>query len=62
MFGEGKVCQSDTYKADPQTGMARLQRFRWGMGVKKFIFRAAATVISSFFFFLFFGAFAVVVF
>jgi hypothetical protein len=35
LFGEGKVCQSDTYKADPQTGIARLQRFRWGMCVKK---------------------------
>ena len=33
LFGEGKVCQSDTYKADPQTGIARLQRFRWGMCV-----------------------------
>ncbi|KAI0266313.1 hypothetical protein BGY98DRAFT_1085217 [Russula aff. rugulosa BPL654] len=32
LFGEGKVCQSDTYKADPQTGIARLQRFRWGIG------------------------------
>jgi len=32
MFGEGKVCQSDTYKGDPQTGIARLQRFRWGIG------------------------------
>jgi hypothetical protein len=31
LFGEGKVCQSDRYKADPQTGIARLQRFRWGM-------------------------------
>jgi len=25
MFGEGKVCQSDMYKADPQTGIARLR-------------------------------------
>ena len=33
LFGEGKVCQSDTYKADPQSGIARLQRFRWGMCV-----------------------------
>ncbi|KAH9987961.1 hypothetical protein BJV77DRAFT_1061507 [Russula vinacea] len=30
-LGEGKVCQSDTYKADPQTGIARLQRFKWGI-------------------------------
>jgi len=33
LFGEGKICQSGTYKADPQTGIARLQRFRWGMCV-----------------------------
>jgi len=32
LFGEGKVCQSDMYKADPHTGIARLQRFRWGIG------------------------------
>ncbi|KAI0300647.1 acyltransferase-domain-containing protein [Multifurca ochricompacta] len=32
LFGEGKVCQSHTYKADPQTGVARLQRFKWGIG------------------------------
>ena len=25
------MCQSDTYEADPQTGIARLQRFKWGM-------------------------------
>jgi hypothetical protein len=31
LFGEGKVCQSDSYKADSQTGIARLQRIRWGM-------------------------------
>jgi len=32
LFAEGKVCQSDTYKADPQTGIARLRRFKWGIG------------------------------
>ena len=36
LFGEGKVCQSDTYKVDPQTGIARLQRFKWGMCVTSF--------------------------
>jgi len=32
LFGEGKVCQSGKYKADPQTGIARLERFKWGIG------------------------------
>ncbi|KAI0248525.1 acyltransferase-domain-containing protein [Lactifluus subvellereus] len=32
VFGEGKVCQSNTYKADPMTGIARLERFKWGIG------------------------------
>ena len=43
LFGEGKVCQSGTYRADPQTGIARLRRFRWGMCVIFFPspFRAA---------------------
>jgi hypothetical protein len=36
LLGEGKVCQSDMYKADPQTEMARLQRFKWGMCVNFF--------------------------
>jgi hypothetical protein len=39
LFGEGKVCQSDTYKADPQTGIAGLQRFKWGMCVNFFLFQ-----------------------
>jgi hypothetical protein len=33
LFGEGKVCQSHTYQTDPHTGIARLQRFKWGMCV-----------------------------
>ena len=37
LFAEGKVCQSDTYKADPQTGIARLQRFKWGMCASSFL-------------------------
>ena len=37
LFAEGKVCQSDTYKADPQTGIARLQRFEWGMCASSFL-------------------------
>ncbi|KAI0262091.1 acyltransferase-domain-containing protein [Gloeopeniophorella convolvens] len=32
LFGEGKVCQSSTYKPDPQTGRSRLRRFKWGVG------------------------------
>ncbi|KAH9994343.1 acyltransferase-domain-containing protein [Russula compacta] len=32
LFGEGKICQSDTYQTDPQTGIARLRRFKWGIG------------------------------
>lgn len=47
LFGKGKVCQSDTYKVDPQSGIARLQRFRWGMFAKFifFPFRTAATTV-----------------
>ena len=33
VFAEGKVCQPHTYAADPQTGHARLRRFKWGMCV-----------------------------
>ncbi|KAI9461407.1 acyltransferase-domain-containing protein [Russula earlei] len=32
LFAEGKVCQSHTYRADPRTGVTRLQRFKWGIG------------------------------
>ncbi|KAI9437910.1 acyltransferase-domain-containing protein [Lactarius psammicola] len=32
LFAEGKVCQPHTYAADPQTGLARLRRFKWGIG------------------------------
>lgn len=27
------MCQPHTYAADPQTGLARLRRFKWGMYV-----------------------------
>ncbi|KAH9051590.1 acyltransferase-domain-containing protein [Lactarius deliciosus] len=33
LFAEGKVCQPHTYATDPQTGLARLRRFKWGMYV-----------------------------
>ncbi|KAH8981220.1 acyltransferase-domain-containing protein [Lactarius hatsudake] len=32
LFAEGKVCQPHTYATDPQTGRARLRRFKWGIG------------------------------
>jgi len=32
IFPESKICQSGEYKADPQTGVVRLQRFKWGIG------------------------------
>ncbi|KAH9016276.1 acyltransferase-domain-containing protein [Lactarius pseudohatsudake] len=32
LFAEGKVCQPHTYATDPQTGLARLRRFKWGIG------------------------------
>ncbi|KAF8260052.1 hypothetical protein EI94DRAFT_1612614 [Lactarius quietus] len=32
VFAEGKVCQPHTYAADPETGLARLRRFKWGIG------------------------------
>ncbi|KAH9053058.1 acyltransferase-domain-containing protein [Lactarius vividus] len=32
LFAEGKVCQPHTYATDPQTGFARLRRFKWGIG------------------------------
>ena len=38
LFSEGAVCRSDTYKADPQTGIAQLQRFKWGVCASSFLF------------------------
>ncbi|KAI9439288.1 acyltransferase-domain-containing protein [Lactarius indigo] len=32
LFAEGKVCQPHTYATDLQTGLARLRRFKWGVG------------------------------
>jgi len=38
LFSEGAVCRSDTYKEDPQTGIAQLQRFKWGVCASSFLF------------------------
>ncbi|KAH9047183.1 hypothetical protein EDB84DRAFT_1557723 [Lactarius hengduanensis] len=31
LFAEGKVCQPHTYATDPQSGLALLWRFKWGI-------------------------------
>ncbi|KAH8980638.1 hypothetical protein EDB86DRAFT_2813517, partial [Lactarius hatsudake] len=31
LFAERKVCQPHTYATDPQTGLAHLRRFKWGI-------------------------------
>ncbi|KAH9036457.1 hypothetical protein EDB85DRAFT_2143036 [Lactarius pseudohatsudake] len=31
LFAEGKVCQPHTYATDPQSGLALLRRFKWGI-------------------------------